>query len=494
MIDVMQIIKNPKLTYRQRLYSLAKAAENSITPIQLSEKAQYFADRDIIYDMNEGNAPYCPRYVVPDYEKFLKQGSDFLMLTPPSDIWEAVSNLLILYHHVPSVTGFPVYIGHLDRLLEPFVNDEKEAYNAIRILLTHVDRTVSDSFCHCNIGPIATHAGNIILELTEEMQRPVPNMTIIYSEETSDAFAVKAISTGLAASKPSFANDRMYSADWGKEYAIVSCYNALPIGGGGLTLGRLNMKKLGDVAESRKHLVNELIPAAVEAQCEWMDKRAKFIIDECNFFENSFLTAEGLIYPDRFVGMFGLVGLAECVNKVLNLTRNNERYGHSKEANDFGEQLLKQIKELVEAYKPKYGRFYMHGQVGISTDKGVTPNARVPVGEEPDLPAHLQVTAQMQKYFPCGIGEIFPFDTTAKRNPQAVLDIIRGAFSINMRYFSFYSCDSDVIRITGYLVKKSDVEKYNRGEAVLENNTSLGSDAIKNLHVLEREARSTNDV
>ena len=183
MNGVMQIIKNSKLTYRQRLYSLAKAAENSIAPIQLSKKAQYFADNGIIYDMSEGNAPYRPRYVVPDYEKFLKQGSKFLILAPPSDIWEAVSNLLILYHHVPSVTGLPVYIGHLDRLLEPFVDDENEARKAIYMLLMHIDRTVSDSFCHCNIGPVDTCAGRIILELTEEMQRPVPNMSMIYTTQ-----------------------------------------------------------------------------------------------------------------------------------------------------------------------------------------------------------------------------------------------------------------------------------------------------------------------
>lgn len=492
MSDVMKIIRDPKMTYRQRLFSMAKAAENSIAPIQLSEKAQRFADCGIISDMNEGNLPYRPRYVVPDYEKYLKQGSKFLLINPPTDIWEAVSNLLILYHHVPSVTGLPVYIGHLDRLLEPFIIDENEARKAIRMLLTHVDRTVSDSFCHCDIGPYDTCAGRIILELVEEMQRPVPNMSIIYNEETSEAFALKAISTGLVTSRPSFVNDQMYRAEWGENYAIVSCYNALPIGGGGLTLGRLNMKNLADAAASREHLVNELLPDAVKAQCEWMDKRDNYIIDECNFFMNSFLIEEGLIYPERFVGMFGLVGLAECVNKVLNLTSKHERYGHSEEANAFGEQLLNQINELVQAYIPKYGKFCMHGQVGIASDKGVTPNTRIPVGEEPDFLTHLRVTARMHKCFTCGIGDIFPFEVTAKQNPQAVLDIIKGAFAENMRYFSFYSNDSDVIRISGYLVKRSEIEKYNNGKAVFETNTSLGSDAINNLHVLERKIRSIN--
>ena len=35
-----------------------------------------------------------------------------------------------------------------------------------------------------------------------------------------------------------------------------------------------------------------------------------------------------------------------------------------------------------------------------------------------------------------------------------------------MRYFSTYGSDADVIRITGYLVKKSDIEKLDAGIAV----------------------------
>lgn len=226
------ILADPKLTYPQRLTALAGAAENTPDPVPLSREAQWFADRDIVFDMGEGNAPYRPRYVLPDYDKFMRQGSRFLMLDPPGDIWDAVSNLLILYRHVPSVIAGPVYIGHIDRLLDPFVKDEEEARHAIRIFLTHVDRTISDSFCHADIGPYDTKAGRIILELSAQMQRPVPNMSLIYNEHTTDEFACKAIETGLVTAKPSFVNDAMYTADWGREYAIVSCYNALPIGGG----------------------------------------------------------------------------------------------------------------------------------------------------------------------------------------------------------------------------------------------------------------------
>lgn len=487
---VKEIMEDPKLTYPQRLIELAKAAENLPAPVALSEEAQWFVDRDIVFDMGEGNAPYRPRYVVPDYDKFMKQGSKFLMLDPPKDIWDAVSNLLILYRFVPSVIAGPVYVGHIDRLLDPFVKDEEEARHAIRLFLTHIDRTISDSFCHANIGPYDTRAGRIILELSAEMQRPVPNMSMIYNEHTPDDFAKKAIETGLITAKPSFVNDAMYTADWGSNYAIVSCYNALPVGGGGLTLGRLNLKKLADVTESPEQLLNDLLPRAVAAQCEQMDKRDTYILENSHFLENTFLTEEGLIQKDRFVGMFGLVGLAECVNQVLHLTDPKERYGHGKQAEEFALEILERIHSQVEAYKPKYGKFALHGQVGISTDLGVTPNTRVPVGEEPSLPEHLLITAKTQKHFAAGIGELFPFEETAKKNPQAVLDIIKGAFAEGMRYFSFYSSNSDVIRVTGYLVKRSDIEKYDAGEACIGNSTVLGSGASKGLHIFERSVRS----
>ena len=411
------------------------------------------------------------------------------MLEPPKDIWDAVSNLTILYHFVPSVIAGPVYIGHIDRLLEPFVKDEEEARHAIKLFLTHVDRVVSDSFCHADIGPYDTKAGRIILELSAEMQRPTPNMSMIYNEHTPDDFALKAIETGLVTAKPSFVNDAMYSADWGSNYAIVSCYNALPVGGGGLTLGRLNLKKLADLAKSKEEFLNDLLPRAVAAQCEQMDKRDSFIFEDGHFLEYTFLAEEGLIHKDRFVGMFGMVGLAECVNQVLNLTNPKERYGHGKEAEEFALDVLERIHAQVEAYQPKYGKFALHGQVGISTDWGVTPNTRVPVGEEPPLPQHLLFTAKTQKHFAAGIGELFPFEETTKKNPQAVLDIIRGAFGQGMRYLSFYSDTSDVVRITGYLVKRSDIEKYDAGERCVGNSTILGSGASKGLRIFEREVR-----
>ena len=46
-----------------------------------------------------------------------------------------------------------------------------------------------------------------------------------------------------------------------------------------------------------------------------------------------------------------------------------------------------------------------------------------------------------------------------------------------------------MVRVTGYLVKRSDMEQYEAGEACLGNSTVLGSGASKGLHIFERSVR-----
>ena len=59
------------LTYKQKLLHLAQAAENSVDPIERPKEADYFFEHGGIDYMCEGNAPYRPRYICPDYGKFL---------------------------------------------------------------------------------------------------------------------------------------------------------------------------------------------------------------------------------------------------------------------------------------------------------------------------------------------------------------------------------------------------------------------------------------
>ena len=121
---------------------------------------------------------------------------------------------------------------------------------------------------------------------------------------------------------------------------------------------------------------------------------------------------------------------------------------------------MEQINAFNQAHVNPYceatgGHFLLHAQVGIASDLGISPGTRIPIGEEPkELIDHLKHCEKFHKYFPSGTGDIFPIDTTVHKNNEFLLDIIKGSFREGIRYLSFYATDSDVIRITGYLVKR----------------------------------------
>ena len=224
---------------------------------------------------------------------------------------------------------------------------------------------------------------------------------------------------------------------------------------------------------------------------EYMDSRVSFIINDSKFFESSFLAKEKLIDKSKFTAMFGMFGLAEAVNILMS---NNERFGHDKEADDFGVEIMQRLeKEINQYYNDKLlatdGKYLLHAQVGIDTDIGSSPGCRIPIGDEPEILKHIIQSSRFHKYFPSGIGDIFQFEPTYRDNIQALYDILKGAFKQGSRYISFYASDSDIVRISGYLVKKSEIEKLRKGIVVLKDTVELGLGAADNLKVLERKIR-----
>ncbi|WP_448820203.1 YjjI family glycine radical enzyme [Cetobacterium sp.] len=493
---ILETIKSQKITFEQKVVTLARLAEGSIEVLNKSEALKKYMDDGIICDLFEGNAPYRPRYIVPNYDIFMEQGSKFLNLDKPTNIWEATHSLLILYKHVPSITTMPVYLGNIDYLLEPFIENEDEAYLAIKLFLKHIDSTITDSFCHANIGPKETKAGILILKAMRELELPTPNLTIKYSEETTDKIAIEAIKTALITAKPSFANDKIFRADFKGEYGIVSCYNGLKVGGGANTLVRVRLGALSKLANSEGDFLTRVLPETSKEILEYIDERSRFIIEESGFYESNFLIKEGLLEKEKFTGLFGFVGLAECVNNLLGATEKQERFGYSEKANRLGLEIVETMSKIIINHKTKYaGEFFgkthlLHSQVGIDTDKDESPGCRIPVGEEPEIFEHIIQSAPFHRYCPSGIGDIFVFDETYKSNPEAILDIIKGAFETEMRFFSLYSDTCDVVRVTGYLVKKSEIEKLDRGEQVLRDTTILGKGARDNAKALDRKLRS----
>lgn len=495
MSEVLDIVSNPILTYHQQVLALAKLAENNDDSIHLSEDFKKALDEKIICDLGEGNTPYRPRYITPDYSILMKKGCKFLDLTPPTDLWEATTNLLIMYNHVPSITSFPVYLGNWDELLEEFVVkiDRAEAKKALRLFLLQIDRTLTDSFVHADIGPKDSVTARIILELTEEMQLAIPNLTLKYDPKlTSDDFANRCGECMLKTAKPSFANHPMFVSEWGENYAIASCYNGLKIGGGGYTLPRLRLFECSKKASSVDDFMNIQLPKYIDIMLQYMDQRITFIVEQSNFFKANFLVKEGFLKQENFTGMFGVVGTAECVNHLLNISDFKKGFGNNDEANALGVKIIDAISSRVSKHDAPYceacGNHYrLHAQVGMDYDgREDSPGARIPVGSEPALVKHLQHSMLFHKYFPTGIGDVFKFDDTWLNTTEALVDIIKGSLHDGVRYFSGYLENNDVVRVTGYLVKKSELAKLDSQEQSINFASCFGQGARNTANALDR--------
>ena len=496
MNKVLDIVTSKGLTYEQKVVALAHAAENSLEVLEIPEKTRHYMETGAICDLDEGHAPYRPRYIMPDYEAAVKKGCEFLQLDPPKDLDEVIQFLEILYRHVPSITTYPVYLGNIDRLIEPFLEgvSDEEAEKKLRLFLIYLDRTITDGFCHANLGPEETRTGRIILKLEKELQNAVPNLTLKYDPDiTPDSYGELALYTSLYCANPAICNHRMHKDTYG-DYGISSCYNILPIGGGSYTLTRIVLPKLVPEAESREQFLTETLPDCLQRMGDYMNERIRFLVEESNFFETSFLSREGFISRDKFLAMFGVVGLAECTNLLMD--DPDKIYGSDQEADQLADQIMQVIAEYAETSKALYSEvfhdhFALHAQVGIDSDHGITSGVRIPVGMEPErMYDLLRHSARFHRFFPTGCADIFSFDPTGRNNPAAMLDIVKGAFSLGDKYISFYASDSDLVRITGYLVKRSEMEKYYEGEAVLQNTVHLGGDNYRNAHLENRKVRA----
>ena len=490
-----QIVTSPTLTPEQKRHFLALEAENALPYPALPQAARTALDEGAICDMFEGHAPYKPRYVLPDYAKFLANGSAWLELEGAKDLDDALSLLTILYHHVPSVTSMPVYLGQLDALLQPYVRilTQQEVDIRIKRFWRYLDRTLPDAFMHANIGPFDTPVTRAILRADAELKQVAPNLTFIYDPDiTPDDLLLEVARNICECSKPHIANGPVHDNIFTKGgYGIVSCYNSLPLGGGGSTLVRLNLKAIAERSVSLEDFFTHQLPHYCQQQMAIIDARCDFLYQQSGFFEHSFLVQEGLISADRFVPMFGMYGLAEAVNTLCEKAGLAARYGKDEQANALGYRISEQLASFVANTPVKHGwrqRAMLHAQSGISSDTDTTPGARLPYGDEPDPITHLLAVAPHHAWYQAGISDILTLDETVKRNPQAVVQLCLGAFKAGMREFTANVAGNDLVRVTGYMVRLSDLRKF-RVEGSRTNTTWLGEEAARNTHILERQPR-----
>ena len=268
----------------------------------------------------------------------------------------------------------------------------------------------------------------------------MPNITLkVDPDLTPDDLVEDGVRTVFETGKPHFVNHPMMVADHGERYAAVSCYNSLKIGGGAHTLVRMNLKEValrhlagGDRPSTSSSPPRS--PTTSELTAELAEARIRSLVEQQHFYDTHWLATEGLIDIDRFSAMFGIFGLAECVNLLM------AARGHSTVATATtpmpmrcSRRVVERVAELVAVRPMPYcegggGHCYLHSQSGIDLDHDVTAGTRIPVGDEPGMLEHITTCAPHHHLFASGVSDIFHVDETAVRNPQAVVDIIRGAF------------------------------------------------------------------
>ena len=497
-----EISRNPLLSPKQKSGLLALEAEAAIPYVTVSDAVKQAMAQGAICDMFEGHAPFKPRYVLPDYAKYLKNGSEYLELTPAQDLDEALNALTIIYHHVPSVTNIPVYLGQLDDVLLPYCQglDDDTIYRKLKLFWIMLDRTLPDAFMHVNIGPTDNIVCRTILRIDAELKQIAPNLTFMYDPAiTPDELLQIAASNICECSKPHIANYPIHANTFDQQgFGIVSCYNSLPLAGGANTLVRLNLKEVALQASSIGDFFSNVLPHYCQLTFELIDARASFLHQESNFF-NSFLVKEGLIEESRFAPMFGIFGMAEAVNILQgtpdfnedSLDKPSNHYGHNTAANELGHQISKALDTIVKSTPVKFGyngRALLHSQGGMNTDRDVTPGVRIPYGTEPNPITHIQALAEHHQYYTSGISDILTIDETVKANPQAMMQLCKGALQLGFREFSANVTSNDLVRVTGYMVKLSDIARY-KEQGSRTNTTSLGADAAQNTNILARQPR-----
>ncbi|MEM9631905.1 MAG: YjjI family glycine radical enzyme [Pseudomonadota bacterium] len=490
-----QIVNDPTLSFAQKARALSLEAENSLDYPQIDDETRAALEARVICDMHEGHAPYKPRYVLPDYEVVLKNGSEWLELPVPQTLDEAINTLMIAYHHVPSVTGMPVFIGHLDQLLLPFcegVSDDA-LYQKIKLFWRYLDRVLPDAFMHANIGPTDNRVARAILRVDAELKQIAPNLTFFYDPKISGNDILRLAAANITTcSKPHIANHPLHRQEFGERgYGIVSCYNALPLCGGASTLTRVNLAAVAERSSGLDDFLSKELPYYVDLNFRLTEARVEYLFSQSGFFD-SFLVSEGWIDETRFTAMFGIFAMAEAVNILQEKAGAQGRYGHDHQANAMGHEISRHLENLVSSPELKNvwrGRAMLHSQAGLSTDTGLTPGVRIPYGTEPDPVSHIQALAPHHQHYASGVSEILTLDETVKANPDAVADLCKGAFAKGFREFTANVGGNDLVRVTGYMIRLSDVEKFNAESGSRTNTTALGAEAADCTSILKRKPR-----
>jgi hypothetical protein len=80
------LVQDGSLGYDQKVRRLAALATEMLPYPLISAACEEALSKRVICDMYEGNAPFTARYILPDYEKAIRQGLAHLEMPPPTTL------------------------------------------------------------------------------------------------------------------------------------------------------------------------------------------------------------------------------------------------------------------------------------------------------------------------------------------------------------------------------------------------------------------------
>ena len=214
----------------------------------VSPECQEALDKRVICDMYEGHAPFTARYILPDYEKAIRQG---LALPRDAAAHEPRRRARVpaghvrerpQRHHLPGVPRRP-----------------RQGARPVRHRRHQRRRTGHASCADSGSASTACCPTRSCTSTSARTTAASPARSSVWSAAcaracptspsrwtptiTPDDLIEDGVRTVFETGKPHFVNHPMMVGDHGERYAAVSCYNSLKIGGGAHTLVRLNLKE-----------------------------------------------------------------------------------------------------------------------------------------------------------------------------------------------------------------------------------------------------------
>jgi ferredoxin len=168
------------------------------------------------------------------------------------------------------------------------------------------------------------------------------------------------------------------------------------------------------------------------------------------------------------------------------------RYGHDEAANALSYRITRavaaQVAERPLPYCEGFGGRACCTRSRASTATSASRPA--PASRSAASPASTSTCARWRRTTRCS-PPASPTSCTSTRpptrNPEAVVDVIRGAFAEGMRDVTFNLDSNDFIRITGYLVRKSDLARIDEGAR--HGSTFLGAGSEAEAHCTQRATK-----